>query len=57
MRLSALAALRRDREQFRSQKTKKNGGNHPASNVTIDFFILGVTYLLKNRSCLYETDE
>jgi hypothetical protein len=35
---------------------KKNGGNHPASNVTINFFIWGVTYLLKNRSYLYKTD-
>jgi hypothetical protein len=38
------------------KKTKKNGGNHPASNVTIDFFIWGVFYLLKNQSYMYETD-
>jgi hypothetical protein len=42
--------------QFWSQKTLKNGGNHPASNVTIDFFIWRVTYLLKNRSYMYKTD-
>jgi hypothetical protein len=38
------------------KRIKKNGGNHPASNVTIDFFIWGVTYLLKNRSYMYKTD-
>jgi hypothetical protein len=38
------------------KKTRKNGGNHPASNVTIDFFIWGVTYLLKNQSYMYKTD-
>jgi hypothetical protein len=37
-------------------KDSKNGGNHPASNVTLDFFIWGVTYLLKNQSCMYKTD-
>ncbi len=29
----------RETVQFRLQKTKKNGSNHPASNVTINFFI------------------
>ncbi len=46
----------KQRVQFRSQKTRKNGGNHPAGNVTIDFFIWGVTYLLKSRSYMYKTD-
>ncbi len=46
----------KQRVQFRSQKTWKNGGNHPASNVTIDFFIWGVTYLLKNQSYMYKND-
>jgi hypothetical protein len=35
---------------------KKNGGNHPASNITINFSIWGVTYLLKNQSYMYKTD-
>jgi hypothetical protein len=43
-------------EYSSDRKTQKNGGNHPASNVTIDFFIWGVTYLLKNRSYMYKTD-
>jgi hypothetical protein len=38
------------------KKLLKNGGNHPASNVTIDFFVWGVTYFLKNRSYTYKTD-
>jgi hypothetical protein len=38
------------------KKTQTNGGNHSASNVTINFFIWGVTYLLKNRSYMYKTD-
>ncbi len=38
------------------KKTRKNGGNHPASNATIDFFIWGVTYLIKNRSYMYKSD-
>jgi hypothetical protein len=36
-------------------KISKNGGNHPASNITIDFYIWGVTYLLKNQSYMYKT--
>jgi hypothetical protein len=36
------------------KKLEKIGGNHLASNVTIDFIIWGVTYLLKNQS--YKTD-
>jgi hypothetical protein len=39
------------------KKFKKNGSNHLASNVTIDFFIWGVTYLLKNRSFMYKNDR
>jgi hypothetical protein len=38
-------------------KKWENGSNHPASNVTIDVFIWGVTYLLKNRSYMYKTDR
>ncbi len=44
------------RLQFQSQKTRKNGGNLPASNFTIDFFIWGATYLLKHQSYMYKTD-
>jgi hypothetical protein len=36
------------------RKLFKNGGNYPANKVTIDFFIWGVTYLLKNQS--YKTN-
>jgi hypothetical protein len=38
------------------RKLEKTRGNHPASNVMIDFFICGVTYLLKNQSYMYKTD-
>jgi hypothetical protein len=32
--------------------------DHPASNVTINFFIWGVTYLLKiDRTCTKQMDE
>ncbi len=41
----------------RSQKDLKNGGNHPVSNITLDFFIQGVTYLLKNESYMNSTDR
>jgi hypothetical protein len=34
---------------------KKNGHNHPVSNIMLEFFILGVTYLLKNESFMYST--
>jgi hypothetical protein len=42
-------------DHLRIEKAK-NGGNHPASTVTINFFIWGVTYLLKNRSYMYKTN-
>ncbi len=32
----------------RYKKTKKNGGSHQASNVTLKFFIMGIAYPLKN---------
>jgi hypothetical protein len=38
------------------RKLEKNGGNHPLSNITLEFFIQGVTYLLKNESYMYSTD-
>jgi hypothetical protein len=38
---------------FDRRKLEKNYGNHPASNITIDFFIWGVTYLLKNQLYMY----
>jgi hypothetical protein len=38
------------------RKLEKNGRNHPASNVTIDFFVWGVTYLLKNQLYMYKTN-
>jgi hypothetical protein len=38
------------------KKTQKNGGNQSASNVTINFLIWGVTYILKNRSYMYKND-
>jgi hypothetical protein len=37
-------------------ESSKNGDNHPVSNITLEFFILGVTYLLKNESYMYSTD-
>jgi hypothetical protein len=42
---------------FRSQKVSKNGDNHPVSNITLEFFIQGVTYLFKNESYMYSTDR
>jgi hypothetical protein len=41
----------------RSQKVRKNCGNHPASNITLEFFFWGVTYLLKNESYKYNNDR
>jgi hypothetical protein len=41
----------------RSQKGRKNGGNHPVKNITLEFFIKGVKYLLKNESYMYSTDR
>jgi hypothetical protein len=41
---------------FDSRKLKKSD-NHPASNVTINFFIWGVTYLLKNQPYMHKTDR
>jgi hypothetical protein len=35
----------------------KNGGNHPVSNIMLDFFIQGVTYLLKKESYMYSTNR
>jgi hypothetical protein len=35
----------------------KNGSNHPVSNITLEFFFQGVTYLLKNESYMYSTDR
>jgi hypothetical protein len=35
----------------------KNGGKHPVSNIMLEFFINGVTYLLKNESYMYSTDR
>jgi hypothetical protein len=37
------------------KKVWKNGGNHPLSEITPEFFIQGVTYLLKNESYMYST--
>jgi hypothetical protein len=42
---------------FRSQRVKKNCGNHPVRNITLEFFMQGVTYLLKNESYMYSTDR
>jgi hypothetical protein len=39
------------------RKCLKNGGDHPISNIKLEFFIQGVTYLLKNESYLYNTDR
>jgi hypothetical protein len=39
-----------------NQKGLKNGVNHPVSNITLEFFIQGVTYLLKDESNMYSTD-
>jgi hypothetical protein len=39
-----------------NRKARKKGGNHPASNIAIDFFIRGVTYLLKNQSFMFKID-
>ncbi len=39
------------------QKLWKNCGNHPASIITLEFFIWGVTCLLKNESHKYYTDR
>jgi hypothetical protein len=36
-------------------ENSKNGGNHPACNVTINFYIWGVIYPLKNPSYMYNT--
>ncbi len=39
------------------RKCQKIGGNHPVSNITLELFIQGVTYLLlKNESYMYSTD-
>jgi hypothetical protein len=37
-------------------ESSKNGDNHPVSNITLEFFILGVTCLLKNESYMYSTN-
>jgi hypothetical protein len=37
------------------KRLQRNCGNHPASNVTIDFFIWGVTY--RDRTCIKPMDE
>jgi hypothetical protein len=37
-------------------ETRGNDGNHPASDIRIDFFIWGVTSLLKNQSYMHKTD-
>ncbi len=42
---------------LRSQKVRKKSGNHPASNISLEFFVQGVTYLLKNESYKYKTEE
>ncbi len=47
----------RRRLLFPSQKGLENGGNHPVSNITLEFFIQGVTYLLKNESYMYSIDS
>ncbi len=39
----------------RKKKGLKNGGNHSVSNITLEFFIRGVTYLLQNESYMYGT--
>jgi hypothetical protein len=39
------------------KKVWKNGGNHPVSNITPEFFIQGVTYILKNESYMYSTNR
>jgi hypothetical protein len=39
------------------RKILKNGGNHTVSNITLDFFIQGVAYLLKNESYMYSTNR
>jgi hypothetical protein len=36
---------------------EKSWGNHPANNITVKFFISGVTYLLKNESYKYKSDK
>jgi hypothetical protein len=35
--------------EYSSDCRKLNGGNHPANNITIDFFIWEITYLLRNQ--------
>jgi hypothetical protein len=45
-----------EKVQFRSQKLEKMAAINYESNVTINFFIWGVTYLLKNRSYMYKND-
>jgi hypothetical protein len=42
---------------FDRKKVLKNGDNHPESNIMPEFFIQGVTYLLKNESYMYSTDR
>ncbi len=42
---------------FDHKKVKRNGDNHPISNITPEFFIQGVTYLLKNESYMYSIDR
>ncbi len=39
------------------QKVNKDCRNHPSSNIMLEFFIWGVTYLLKNESYKYNTDR
>jgi hypothetical protein len=43
-----------EKVQFRSQKLDKMAAINSESNVMINFFIWGVTYLLKNRSYMFK---